>query len=72
MRSADARNLVQVMLDGLPAKRLDRDTARAGMPSYASLSNAELAAIANFARTRWGGQPGDISAAKVQSLRVDR
>jgi len=60
------------MLDGLPAERLDRDTARAGMPSYANLSDAELASIANFARTQWGGLPGDVSAADVQKRRIDR
>lgn len=69
IRNADARNLVQAMIDGLPPKRLNLHAATAGMPAFDTLPDAEIAAIANYCRTAWGGQPGDISAEQVAGLR---
>ncbi len=69
VRNANARNLLQVMIDGLPASRLNRHTAMAGMPAFDHLADADLAAIANHCRTTWGAHAADVDAAQVARLR---
>jgi mono/diheme cytochrome c family protein len=40
------------------------------MPGFAAtLSDDELANLANYLRSGWGGQPGDVTAASVKALR---
>ena len=69
VRDADPRNLVLLSLHGLPPQQFP-DAARSGMPGFAqTLGDADIAAIANYSRAAWGGQPADVTAAAVAELR---
>jgi len=39
------------------------------MPGFVQMTDAELAALANYLRTGFGGQPADITADRVKGLR---
>ena len=40
------------------------------MPGFAkTLSDDDLAQLANYLRVSWGGQAGDVTPAKVKALR---
>jgi len=70
LRDADAHNLVAVMLDGIKAQDFPGTAAMQAMPGFAgTLSNAELADLANYLRARWGGQASGVTAESVQALR---
>lgn len=69
VRDSNPRNLVLLTLHGLPAQQFP-GTARSGMPGFAQqLSDADIAALVNYSRTAWGGQPADVMAAAVEKLR---
>lgn len=70
VRSADARNLALVVLDGLPGHVYPSGNAFAAMPGFASrLTDVEIAELINYTRTAWGGQPGDVQASRISELR---
>lgn len=73
LRQADGHNLILSILVGLP-KRHAPDGGLAqlpGMPGFGDkLSDADIAALANYARSTLGGAPADITAEKVASLRA--
>ena len=64
LRRADSRNLVQVLLHGVPTGKLYRMPA---MPGFADeLSNDEIAMLANYTRATFGGrQDSDLTAGDV-------
>lgn len=68
LRRADTTNLLQVLLHGVPAGKLARAPA---MPGFADeLSDEEIAMLANFTRTTFGGRPdSELTAAHVTSVR---
>jgi mono/diheme cytochrome c family protein len=70
LRQADPHNLIVAMLDGIEAAKFAGTESLQAMPGFAkTLSDDELAQLANYLRSEWGGQPGDVSAASVKALR---
>ena len=69
VRNADAHNLLVSMLDGIEAQRFPGTEAMQEMPGFAQMNDTELAALANYLRTSFGGQPADITADRVKGLR---
>lgn len=69
VRNADAHNLLVSMLDGIEAQRFPGTEAMQEMPGFAQMNDTELAALANYLRTSFGGQPADVTADKVKGLR---
>jgi mono/diheme cytochrome c family protein len=39
------------------------------MPSFAQMNDTELADLANYLRTNFGGQPADVTADRVKGVR---
>lgn len=69
-RDASARNLLVAMLDGVEEQRVTGHESMQPMPAFATrLTDAEIAQLANYLRTTWGGQEANVSAADVGSLR---
>ncbi|WP_323121138.1 cytochrome c [Burkholderia alba] len=70
LRQADPRNLLVAMLDGIDEQRFAGLENMQAMPGFAgTLSDQELAQLANYLRSGWGGQPADVTAADVKALR---
>jgi mono/diheme cytochrome c family protein len=70
VRSADPHNLIVAMLDGIGAADFPGTERLQDMPGFAkTLSDEEVAQLANYLRVNWGGQPGDVTAATVKALR---
>jgi mono/diheme cytochrome c family protein len=70
LRQADPHNLIVAMLDGVEAADFVGTERMQAMPGFAAtLSDDELANLANYLRSGWGGQPGDVTAASVKALR---
>ena len=69
VRNADAHNLLVSMLDGIEEQRFPGTEAMQDMPSFAQMDDTELAVLANYLRTSFGGQPADITADRVKGLR---
>ena len=67
---ADPHNLIVAMLDGVDATASPGTESMQAMPGFAAtLSDDELAHLANYLRATWGGQAANVSAADVGSLR---
>jgi mono/diheme cytochrome c family protein len=70
LRQADPRNLIVAMLDGMDAAEFPGTERLQAMPGFAkTLNDDELAHLANYLRSGWGGQPGNVTAANVKALR---
>jgi mono/diheme cytochrome c family protein len=70
LRQADPRNLVTSILDGIEARRFPGIENMQTMPDFAgTYGDEQIAQLANYLRVTWGGQPGDVTADKVKSLR---
>jgi len=70
LRDTDPHNLVAVMLDGIEAQDFPGTAAMQAMPGFAgTLTDAQLADLANYLRARWGGQAPGVSAELVKALR---
>ncbi|MFT4504142.1 c-type cytochrome [Caballeronia sp. 15711] len=70
LRQANPHNLLVAMLDGVEAADFAGTEHMQAMPGFATtLSDDELANLANYLRSSWGGQPGDVTAASVKALR---
>ena len=63
----DPINLIRIIREGVPARRLAGSERMQEMPAFGSdsLSDQELAALVNYLRVRWGGRPGDVDAGQV-------
>lgn len=70
VRNVNSNNLLQVMLHGITAKQFPGNQGRQAMPGFAdSLNDAQIAELANYLRTSFGGQKGNVQAADVQASR---
>jgi len=70
VRLADPRNLIVTMLDGVEAAAFPGTESLQEMPGFANtLSDQELAELANYLRQGWGGQAADVTADQVKALR---
>ncbi len=65
----DPRNLVRIIAEGIPARRLAHGERMQEMPGFADrMTAAEVVALTNYLRERWGRQPGDVSDATVARI----
>ncbi|WP_250464646.1 cytochrome c [Microbulbifer litoralis] len=70
IRALNPHNAIAVILRGLPAQRLDRTRARAGMPSFhRELDDARIAELVNFMRGAWGSGGAGVTAEDVARIR---
>jgi len=70
VRNADPHNLLHVILAGLEAHSFPNGQGRQEMPGFANeLSNQQVADLANYLRSAWGGQKPDVQAAAVATSR---
>lgn len=70
IRAENPYNAIAVILRGLPAQRMDRTNARAGMSGFhRELDDARVAGLVNFMRTAWGGTKGVVTAEEVARIR---
>ncbi|MFC6980198.1 c-type cytochrome [Microbulbifer taiwanensis] len=70
IRGQSPYNTIAVILRGLPAQRMDRNNARAGMQGFhRELDDARVAALVNFMRTAWGGSKDEVKVQEVAEIR---
>lgn len=70
LQDVDPHNLIVTILDGIPEHTYGDVERMQAMPGSArDLSDADVAALANWLRVRWGGQKPTIDAASVRILR---
>lgn len=70
VRARDPHNLLVSVLDGIDAQDFPGLERMQDMPGFAgTLSNQDIAQLANYLRAQWGGQPADVSADQVRKLR---
>jgi len=70
LRQADPHNLLVAMLDGIETQKFSGLEDMQAMPAFSStLSDDELAQLANYLRSTWGGQSANVTAQDVQALR---
>ncbi|HEY8567859.1 cytochrome c [Microbulbifer sp.] len=70
VRGDSAYNMIAVILRGLPAQRMDRINARAGMPAFhLELDDARVAGLVNFMRTAWGDAEEPVTREEVEEIR---
>ncbi|WP_322050417.1 cytochrome c [Paraburkholderia bannensis] len=70
LRQADSHNLLVAMLDGIDTQKFAGVENMQAMPAFAStLSDDELAQLANYLRATWGGQAANVTANDVKALR---
>lgn len=71
VRNADPRNLIVSMLDGIERQDFPGLESMQEMPGFATrLTDADLAALTNYLRATYGGQPANITADTVKALRA--
>ena len=70
LRLSDPRNLIVTILDGIAGENFPHLESMQAMPGFSDkLDDEQAAALANYLRTQWGGQPGEVAQATVQALR---
>jgi mono/diheme cytochrome c family protein len=70
LRQADPHNLLVAMLDGIDTQKFAGLEDMQAMPAFSStLSDDELAQLANYLRATWGGQAANVTAQDVKALR---
>jgi mono/diheme cytochrome c family protein len=70
VRQENPQNLIRAVLLGLPEVHFPGLERRQAMPGFAGdLSDAEIAALANYLRASWGGKPADVTVAAVAAYR---
>ena len=63
--------LVRILLHGLSGEiKVKGERYDQEMPAFGFLSDKEIAEVANYVRTQFGGQPGGVSPALVRSIRA--
>ena len=70
IQARDPGSLIHVMLTGSMAPLTASAPHEFAMPSYAVLSDQELAEIATFVRTHWGNQGNSITAGQIHQMRA--
>jgi mono/diheme cytochrome c family protein len=67
---ADRRIVINILLHGIEGEIKVKDTAYKGtMPSFAKLSDAEVAAVATYIRSQWSNKADGVSAGQVADER---
>lgn len=70
LRQADPHNLLVAMLDGIDTQKFAGVENLQAMPAFSStLSDDDLAQLANYLRATWGGQSASVTAQDVKALR---
>ncbi|WP_447554607.1 c-type cytochrome [Vreelandella sp. EE22] len=70
VNAEDPTGLIRVILSGARLPSTEQRPARLAMPDFAwRLSDDEVADVANFVRTAWGNEAGDVSAGQVSDVR---
>jgi mono/diheme cytochrome c family protein len=70
LRQADPHNLLVAMLDGIDTQKFAGVENMQAMPGFSStLSDEDLAQLANYLRATWGGQAANVAADDVKALR---
>lgn len=71
VRNADPRNLIVSMLDGIQRQDFPGLESMQEMPGFAArMTDADLAALSNYLRATYGGQPADVTTDTVKGLRA--
>jgi len=71
LQSAEPSSLIHIMLTGWRAPQTQSRPHALTMPSFAALSDQEIAEILSFARARWGQRSdGAITPAQVRRMRA--
>lgn len=71
VQSKDPTSVIHIALSGWQSA-VTQDTPRSfGMPSYGSLTDAELAEILTFVRSKWGNKGESVTAAQIAKVRED-
>ncbi|MDA8329206.1 MAG: c-type cytochrome [Betaproteobacteria bacterium] len=68
---SDPTSAIHVVLSGWKAPVTQADPRAFAMPSYARLSDQELADMVTFVRTRWGNQGAPVTAEQVHKVREE-
>lgn len=72
VRNTDPHNLVAVTLDGIKAQHFGEQESMQEMPGFAGkLNDKEVADLANFLRSGWGGLSAKITDAQVKAIREE-
>lgn len=70
LRLTSPRNFLNVVLHGLPEQRFPGLERMQPMPGFAEkLSPGEVAALTNWMRATWGGQPPTVEATDIGNVR---
>ena len=66
---ADPLNLLSVIVNGIPTQRFTGNQRMYAMPPFAhDLSDAQIADLATWLRTEWGGQAEPVSVDRVAAI----
>lgn len=69
----DPGNLGRIIDEGIPARAFPGKARMQAMPAYGDrMSAAEMAALVNYMRERWGGLPGGVTESDVLRLLNER
>lgn len=71
LQTKDPTSFIHVLLTGSKSAQTQFTPRAFGMPTYASLSDQELAEIMSFVRSRWGNQGAAVTAGQVHKLREE-
>jgi mono/diheme cytochrome c family protein len=70
VQGRDPSTVIQVILNGSQSIALaDKRTSSYSMPSFATLSDAEVAAVATYIRNSWGNRGSTVPESTVSTLR---
>lgn len=70
VRLTSGRNLIKVIVDGLPEQNFPGLAHMQAMPGFRDrLSDQQIADLANWLRARWGGQQPNVTAQAVTDMR---
>ena len=70
LRERDARTLVHILLEGLPAERVPGGISMGSMPGFGSvLDDTEVADLASYLRASWGQDATAVRAQDVAQVR---
>jgi mono/diheme cytochrome c family protein len=70
VQGRDPSTVIQVILNGSQSIALaDKQTSSYSMPSFATLSDAEVASVATYIRNSWGNRGSAVSTKTVRDLR---
>jgi mono/diheme cytochrome c family protein len=65
----DATTVVRIIVQGAESPITPNEHTTYSMPSFATLSDREIADVATYVRNSWGNHAGPVSPAQVRTLR---